>query len=108
MGIKFQIHKTIFLACGSSHVVALDETGLVFVFGQNDQGQLGLGTAVRDNKFSPMKLTSLTALPVAQIFSGGNHSGVLTVSGAVFVWGRNSWGQLGLGEGRFVNQNYFC
>ena len=61
------------------------------------QGQLGLGPN-REAKSSPTPVLSLRALPISQVFSGSNHSGVLTSSGAIFVWGRNAWGQLGNGN----------
>ena len=31
------------VACGYYHTVALGENGLVYVFGRNDYGQLGMG-----------------------------------------------------------------
>lgn len=70
----------------------------MFVWGKNDQGQLGLGGNNRESKIIPTPILSLRALPISQIFSGANHSGVLTASGAIFVWGRNAWGQLGTGD----------
>lgn len=38
-----------------------------------------------------------------QVAAGGAHSFVLTLSGAIFGWGRNKFGQLGLNDenGRF-------
>ena len=40
----------------------------------------------------------MRSLPISQIFSGSNHSGCLTHSGAIFVWGKNNFGQLGTGN----------
>lgn len=39
-----------------------------------------------------------------QVAAGGAHSFVLTLSGAIFGWGRNKFGQLGLNDenGRFL------
>ena len=39
-----------------------------------------------------------------QVAAGGAHSFVLTLSGAIFGWGRNKFGQLGLNDenGRFA------
>ena len=38
-----------------------------------------------------------TPLP-PQISAGARHNGALTVSGHLFIWGSNSFGQLGLGD----------
>lgn len=39
-----------------------------------------------------------------QVAAGGAHSFVLTLSGAIFGWGRNKFGQLGLNDenGKFA------
>lgn len=39
-----------------------------------------------------------------QVAAGGAHSFVLTLSGAIFGWGRNKFGQLGLNDenGKFT------
>lgn len=39
-----------------------------------------------------------------QVAAGGAHSFVLTLSGAIFGWGRNKFGQLGLNDenGKFL------
>lgn len=43
-------------------------------------------------------IKSLLGIPFAQIAAGGAHSFVLTLSGAIFGWGRNKFGQLGLND----------
>ena len=37
-------------------------------------------------------------VPLAGVACGGNHTLVVTVSGAVFAFGSNNHGQLGLGD----------
>ncbi|XP_041049805.1 probable E3 ubiquitin-protein ligase HERC4 isoform X2 [Carcharodon carcharias] len=87
--------KIIQVACGSNHSLALSKDGKLFTWGQNTYGQLGLGTK-GGSEHSPQCVTSLTGMPVAQITAGGEHSFALSLSGAVFGWGRNNHGQLGL------------
>ncbi|XP_078385864.1 putative E3 ubiquitin-protein ligase HERC3 [Cetorhinus maximus] len=87
--------KIIQVACGSDHSLALSKDGKLFAWGQNTYGQLGLGTK-GGSQHSPQCVTSLTEMPVAQITAGGEHSFALSLSGAVFGWGRNNHGQLGL------------
>ena len=40
----------------------------------------------------------LEALPIRQVSCGGSHTVIVTISGAVYAWGRNSRGQLGVGD----------
>ncbi|XP_078061143.1 putative E3 ubiquitin-protein ligase HERC4 [Mustelus asterias] len=85
------------VACGNSHSLALCKDGRVFAWGQNTRGQLGLGR-VGHRMLRPRCVASLAGIPVAQLAAGGAHSFALSLSGAVFGWGRNNCGQLGLGD----------
>ncbi|MED6240364.1 putative E3 ubiquitin-protein ligase herc3, partial [Ataeniobius toweri] len=71
--------------------------GQLFTWGQNTNGQLGLGKG-EPSKLSPHPLKSLAGIPLAQITAGGDHSFALSLSGAVFGWGKNRAGQLGLND----------
>ncbi|KAG9275615.1 hypothetical protein AMEX_G10150, partial [Astyanax mexicanus] len=84
------------ISAGGDHSFALSLSGTVFGWGRNNAGQLGLGNA--ESKLSPQPLRSLCGIPLAQISAGGDHSFALSMSGAVFGWGRNNSGQLGLGD----------
>uniref|UniRef100_A0A8C6VII4 HECT and RLD domain containing E3 ubiquitin protein ligase 4 n=1 Tax=Naja naja TaxID=35670 RepID=A0A8C6VII4_NAJNA len=85
------------VACGYCHSLALSKGSEVFSWGQNKYGQLGLGFEYK-KQTSPQVIKSLLGIPFAQITAGGAHSFVLTLSGAVFGWGRNKFGQLGLND----------
>ncbi|KAK2909214.1 hypothetical protein Q8A67_005051 [Cirrhinus molitorella] len=89
--------QVIQIACGDHHSMALTKDGQLFVWGENSHGQLGLK---KDHPSSPsaQHVQSLSGIPVAQISAGGDHSFVLSLSGVVFGWGKNSAGQLGLGD----------
>lgn len=71
--------------------------GQIFSWGQNRYGQLGLGMNGQSISV-PQHLQSLQGIPFAKIAAGGAHSFALTLSGAVFGWGRNKFGQLGLND----------
>lgn len=60
-------------------------------------GQLGLGFEC-EKVSKPTLIKSLLGLPVAYICSGGNHNFVLTKSGAVYGFGKNLYGQLGVND----------
>ncbi|XP_067850557.1 probable E3 ubiquitin-protein ligase HERC4 [Heptranchias perlo] len=83
------------VTCGRYHSLALSKDGAIYSWGQNSYGQLGLGEGF-NSQIRPQCVISLTGIPVAQIAAGGRHSFALSLSGAVFSWGRNNHGQLGL------------
>ncbi|XP_038854961.1 probable E3 ubiquitin-protein ligase HERC3 [Salvelinus namaycush] len=85
------------VACGDQHSISLTQDGQVFTWGQNTSGQLGLGWGEL-SAMSPKPLKSLSGIPLVQITAGGDHSFALSLSGAVFGWGKNTAGQLGLGD----------
>lgn len=91
------------VACGYSHSHALSKGGNIFSWGQNRYGQLGLGIQGQ-SICTPQIIQSLQGIPFAQITAGGAHSFARTFSGAVFGWGCNKFGQLGLND---TNDRYF-
>ncbi|XP_030626975.1 probable E3 ubiquitin-protein ligase HERC4 [Chanos chanos] len=91
------------VTCGYRHSHALSRDGQIFSWGQNKYGQLGLGIK-GPNVMTPQVIQSLLGIPFAQVSSGGAHSFALTLSGAVFGWGCNKFGQLGLNDN---NDRYF-
>ncbi|XP_015200081.2 probable E3 ubiquitin-protein ligase HERC6 isoform X1 [Lepisosteus oculatus] len=92
------------VACGNHHTLALSRGGAVFSWGQNSLGQLGLGKGTPSQPV-PTQVLSLSGVPVSQIAAGGAHSFALSLSGAVYCWGANNAGQLGINrvdeKGRF-------
>uniref|UniRef100_A0A674NBB3 HECT and RLD domain containing E3 ubiquitin protein ligase 3 n=1 Tax=Takifugu rubripes TaxID=31033 RepID=A0A674NBB3_TAKRU len=96
--------KITLVSCGQAHSLAVNEQGqvmpwrmLLFTWGQNTSGQLGLGKG-EPSKLFPQPLKSLAGIPLAKITAGGDHSFALSLSGAVFGWGKNKAGQLGLND----------
>jgi len=47
---------------------------------------------------TPQRVKALQGHPVVKLACGASHSVVVTVSGSVWAWGSNAFGQLGLGE----------
>ncbi|XP_075207297.1 putative E3 ubiquitin-protein ligase HERC3 isoform X2 [Anomaloglossus baeobatrachus] len=94
---KLNQQKVLQVSCGSQHCLALSDDGQLFTWGQNAHGQLGLGQGITQQS-SPQRVKSLEGIPLAQVTAGGYHSFALSLSGAVFGWGKNSSGQLGLND----------
>ena len=71
--------------------VACSNDGMVFTFGQNKYGQLGLGQT--SSVTMPTELQKIS--DVCRVFSGRYHCAALTTLGALFMWGWGERGQLG-------------
>lgn len=74
----------------------LTEDGKVYAAGDNTYGQLGLGDT--DTRIAYTEVTSLSGKKVVDIHTGYSFALALTEDGKVFATGRNSDGQLGLGD----------
>ncbi|KAG8134394.1 putative E3 ubiquitin-protein, partial [Naja naja] len=85
------------VSCGNWHCLALAADGQFFTWGQNNHGQLGLGKEF-PSQDTPQRVRSLDGVPLSQVAAGGAHSFALSLSGAVFGWGKNTSGQLGLSD----------
>ncbi|XP_025973656.2 E3 ISG15--protein ligase HERC5-like [Dromaius novaehollandiae] len=85
------------IACGDHHSMALSRGGELFTWGQNAHGQLGVGGQVTCTA-KPQLVDGLKGIALAHIAAGGAHSLVVSLSGAVYSWGKNDFGQLGLGH----------
>jgi alpha-tubulin suppressor-like RCC1 family protein len=87
------------IACGRKHILLLMERSIVMSWGTGYFGQLGHGD---DSSWdSPRMVSALEpkrlGSRVEAVVCGGSHSGVVTDSGRVFMWGLNRTGQCGQG-----------
>ena len=62
--------------------------GRLFSWGQNSRSQLG-HSSDSSSISTPCVIKALEGVPVTQIATGGRHCFVLSVSGAVYGWGKN-------------------
>ncbi|XP_041773401.1 probable E3 ubiquitin-protein ligase HERC4 isoform X1 [Anopheles merus] len=85
------------IASGQYHCLALTNNGELYAWGSNSYGQLGIGTT-SEKVPMPTLIQSLAGVPIAFIACGGNHSFAVSKSGAIFGWGKNTFGQLGLND----------
>ncbi|XDC56334.1 hypothetical protein R6Z07M_007516 [Ovis aries] len=85
------------ITCGDYHSLALSKGGELFAWGQNLDGQLGVGRMFASTS-TPEIVENLSGVPLVQISAGEAHSMALSMSGNVYSWGRNDCGQLGLGH----------
>jgi len=83
------------VAAGNDFTLALDGSGVVWAWGGNGSGQLGVGDFSTRNV--PTQITALSSLTIVAIAAGDGHSVALDSTGTVWTWGRNSEGELGNG-----------
>jgi alpha-tubulin suppressor-like RCC1 family protein len=88
----------IFISSGYQHALVLDENGDVWSWGQNLNGQLGLGHNKKQPTPTKVVLPTPTPTPIIQISAGGDFSAALSKEGELFIWGYSSNGELGLGS----------
>ena len=84
-----------------THVCALLDGDSVRCWGSNQSGELGLGTTedIGDDELIGAVAPLEFAEGVQAVQTGEGHTCVLLGTGAVRCWGRNDFGQLGLGAG---------
>ncbi len=80
------------ITAGFKHSCSLSTTGAAFCWGDNTDGQLGLGNNTSQN--TPV---GVSGGPYVQISAGLAHTCALAAGGQAFCWGSNSRGQLGDG-----------
>ncbi|OLE23749.1 MAG: hypothetical protein AUG44_21335 [Actinobacteria bacterium 13_1_20CM_3_71_11] len=87
------------VSAGLSHTCGIKTTGSLWCWGDNGNGQLGLGTSgTGTGKTSPNQVGTATTWTAITV--GGYHScGIQTVTGVttLYCWGWNGNGQLGIG-----------
>jgi alpha-tubulin suppressor-like RCC1 family protein len=80
-----------------AHSLALEKDGSVWAWGSNKSGQLGAGSST--DAVVPARVPGLSE-PVRAISAGNAFSLALTADGAVYAWGDNTYGQLGIRPGK--------
>ena len=80
---------------GTNYSLAIKSDGTMWAWGRSIDGQLGLGDIT--HRSSPVQIGALTNW--AQVSAGlGDHSLAIKTDGTLWAWGRNTFGQLGLGD----------
>jgi len=87
------------IICGSDNSMILTETkwnNEVYVWGRNNNGQLGLGDSKNRNTPCKFHFPAEQGI-IKEVSFGSAHSIALTDSNEIYSWGANAYGQLGLG-----------
>ncbi len=106
---QFGDDKIVKMNCGGEHNMFFGESGKIYAFGRNNQGQLGLGTTSDSVTTStPIDITEkLADINIETISMGSYHNLIIDTAGVVHCFGGNNFGQLGIGstvsDGKFSN-----
>lgn len=84
--------------CGSNHSLFLEQSGVVYGCGQNDEGQLGIGAT-----YSNMAVQIASLSNIKTITCGLQYSFFVNNADTIYGCGLNDEGQLGLGD--LTNKN---
>lgn len=95
------------VACGAQHTLVLTTDGHLYATGKGDFGRLGRGDTSDEIDFHEIDYFEHTndsilspgeEAKIVKIGAGENFSAAMSQQGELWVWGRNDYGQLGLGE----------
>lgn len=84
------------VAAGIYHIIAVDEKGDVWGWGQNGYKEAGGGVCGATYVNTPCKI--LSGQKVVQIEAGEYISFALTIDGRVYAWGHNLYGEMAVGS----------
>ena len=88
------------IAVGGNHSAAVTQSGTLYAWGSNSNGQAGQGLSntFLPNSPSPANIGS----GFTKVACGGQHSLAIAQDGSLWAWGGNASGQLG--DGTFINR----
>jgi alpha-tubulin suppressor-like RCC1 family protein len=80
------------VACGGNHTAAIKTDGTLWTWGRNTNGQLGDNSLT--HRSSPVQTVS-GGTNWKQVAGGDSHTAAVKTDGTLWMWGGNSYGQLG-------------
>ena len=81
---------------GDSHTCAILDDGSLKCWGQNSNGQLGIGSTT--NHDTPQNVSLDTGRTAVSVSAGHYHTCAILDDGSLKCWGYNIFGQLGIGS----------
>lgn len=80
---------------GYFHTLAIQDNGTLWAWGSASYGKLGNYRTSGKYK-SPVKISSATDWK--EVIGGGNHSLAIKTNGTLYAWGKNYYGEAGVGK----------
>jgi alpha-tubulin suppressor-like RCC1 family protein len=89
------------VSCGAYNTAAIKTDGTLWIWGRNDEGQLGINIATNDS--TQDRSTPVTTFAGGtnwkQVSFGGSHVMAIKTDGTLWGWGGNEYVQLGTNDG---------
>ena len=82
------------VAAGDNHTVAVDKSGNLWAWGNNDKGQLGLNPEETSCAAEPTQITWIgdaTSVKYTSVYATGNTTFAIDSTGKLWAWGQNSY-----------------
>ncbi|XP_022244118.1 E3 ubiquitin-protein ligase HERC2-like isoform X2 [Limulus polyphemus] len=92
---QFVIRK-VAVHSGGRHALALTVDGKIFSWGEGDDGKLGHGNRVTQDR--PKLIETLKSKRIRDVACGSSHSAAITSNGDLYTWGLGEYGRLGHGD----------
>lgn len=88
------------ISASSDNTMILTTDGGLYGWGNNEHGELGIGSTDPQLTAVPVKTagTPMEGKRITQIAMGGMSMTALASDGSVYAWGSHDWGQLGNGK----------
>ena len=87
------------ITAGSYHTCATRTDGTLWCWGNNDSGQLGIGSESETGQDLPQQVTTPAPGGWTSVTAGGFHTCATRTGGTLWCWGWGASGQLGIGNG---------
>lgn len=83
------------IAAGMSHSIGITTTGVLYTWGYNFQGELGILTAGFTAVSSPVLTSGPAGVSWTSVAAGTENSFAISTIGSLYAWGWNNQGQIG-------------
>ena len=80
------------VTCGKHHTLILTSSGLVYGFGSNVTGQLGVPTD-HPSTISPILVEDISHIPMSSIAAGTFSASIAKETGSLYLWGTGTFGE---------------
>jgi alpha-tubulin suppressor-like RCC1 family protein len=86
-------HNIVQIASGKAYTLALTKDGILYGWGRNHQGQLGVGLGLAVDMYAmqnipePIETDELVNRRVTKVSAGPSHAACITSGGELFYWG---------------------
>ncbi|PIA28439.1 hypothetical protein AQUCO_06900004v1 [Aquilegia coerulea] len=86
------------VSAGYHHSSAITANGVLYMWGNNSSGQLGLGKRAAKKVSKPSRVDCLNNVRIKMVALGSEHSIAITDEGEALSWGAGGSGRLGHGH----------